>query len=589
MRTRMPLADLAVLPVVLVAGTVLWLMYAHAWDLGGRSPYLTYDSAQIAIAARELAFRGQLRTLFALPADLPRHALPPWPVAGLAPGLILLQALVFRLVPAAGTFARSDVRAALTLVVPFVAYLFAAAALALSARHLFERWSPETPGWQRAGASLTLAGVFLLDPAAQHFAMGAHAELPYLVGLLFVTLGLALGVAGEHPLASGLVLGVTSLFRLQMLAIAPVFALLGGWCARLRAPTGASGRSEPGAARRALLLSLAGFAVIVAPVWWHEAHVLGSPLGDVVRQLLWDGREGREWFATFHRAATPVLPGVRALAPQLAGKLVFAVPGLLGAFARGPRLFELFALIALLGVRAAPRPLHAAALGVLAVFAVGVLASALAVPWFATLFPARMLVEVAGVCAAWALIARLPARFGGRLVRDALGIALALLALGWGALQTQRGLQEARAAALGRGTPSSLALRELGLRLNPRLEPREALMSNLGPVLAWYTAHAVVHLVDAPEEVEVARRFLDFHHVLLVFRSDERGWGAWRELLERPGAAAAHPALRVSEEERWITSDGFLVVWLRLAPRAAGLAGGGDSAPGLRGAARSAR
>ncbi|MFM8558402.1 MAG: hypothetical protein ACKOC6_02145, partial [bacterium] len=58
------------LVLVMVAGAVLWYAYALVWDLGGRSPILSYDSAQYALAARELAWHGKLATPYALPMDL---------------------------------------------------------------------------------------------------------------------------------------------------------------------------------------------------------------------------------------------------------------------------------------------------------------------------------------------------------------------------------------------------------------------------------------------------------------------------------------------------------------------------------------
>ena len=38
------------LVLVMVAGAVLWYSHAVSWDLGGRSPILSYDSAQYALA-----------------------------------------------------------------------------------------------------------------------------------------------------------------------------------------------------------------------------------------------------------------------------------------------------------------------------------------------------------------------------------------------------------------------------------------------------------------------------------------------------------------------------------------------------------
>src|SRR5205823_6270241 len=85
--------------VVIGITAALWIVHARAWDLGGRSPVLSYDTSQYALAARELATHGRLATTFALPLELTRHSRPPWPLAVVQPGLVLAEAAVFRLVP----------------------------------------------------------------------------------------------------------------------------------------------------------------------------------------------------------------------------------------------------------------------------------------------------------------------------------------------------------------------------------------------------------------------------------------------------------------------------------------------------------
>src|SRR5438046_7577879 len=59
--TRRSTDHLLPLVLVLVAGAVVWYAHATAWDLGGRSPIMSYDSAQYALAARELAWHGPAR------------------------------------------------------------------------------------------------------------------------------------------------------------------------------------------------------------------------------------------------------------------------------------------------------------------------------------------------------------------------------------------------------------------------------------------------------------------------------------------------------------------------------------------------
>ncbi|HVQ26676.1 MAG TPA: hypothetical protein VMV01_15920, partial [Planctomycetota bacterium] len=102
---------------------------------------------------------------------------------------------------------------------------------------------------------------------------------------------------------------------------------------------------------------------------------------------------------------------------------------------------------------------------------------------------------------------------------------------------------------------------------NTVLGPGEVLMSNLGPALAWQTNHPVIHLAYSPADIAACRARHDFRHVLLVFRSAERAWAPWQEIVERPGEAATHTELGVRRERRYMTADGFAVVWLELGPR----------------------
>jgi hypothetical protein len=145
-------------------------------------------------------------------------------------------------------------------------------------------------------------------------------------------------------------------------------------------------------------------------------------------------------------------------------------------------------------------------------------------------------------------------------------VAAALLALGWGTWQTRAVHAESRAVSQERGVPSSVTLTTLSVKLGEVLVPGETLMSNLGPALAWQTNHPVIHLAYSPADVSACRRVHDFRHIVLVFRSADRAWNEWQEIVARPGAARLIPELAVSREQRFATVDGFTVVWLELGP-----------------------
>lgn len=553
-RTRRSPGETLLLPLLLMAGAALWMLHARAWDLAGRSPILNYDAAQYALAARELAWHGRLATPFALPVDLVHQAHPPWPLAAVQPGLVLVEALVFKLVPARGAVAGSDPRAWLTLLLPFCSYLFLGAALAMAARHLFARWWPDAPPDVRLGAAFVLGLSFLLDPEAQHFATSGFTELPFTVGMLLALLGLALGVPGRRPLVFGIVLGVTGLFRANMLWLAPLFALAGAW-------------SAPGGRRlRTLPLVLLGFALPLAPWWAYKWIAFGSPAWDLTRFVVWDGVQGRSWFTLYHLPQLPDVPRGAEAAGQLADKVLRNLPRLVKAMLHGPRGVWLGALVGWLLLVRPPRPLAAAGLVALGALALSMLTAAVSIPWLRYLFPARILVEPAGVLALGALLAHITQGAVSDKGRRVLFAAIAALALAWGTWSTLHGNDEARATSRERGVPSSTTITRLSIVLNSRLAPGEIVMSNLGPALAWGSLHPVLHIAVTPGDVTACRRLADFRHILLVVREGQRSWPGWNEILEQPGYAATIPGLNLVKEERVRTRDGFLVVWLELGP-----------------------
>jgi hypothetical protein len=552
--TRKSRAELLLLPLLLVTGTILWLVHAKAWDLGGRSPILNYDSAQYALAARELAWHGRLATPFALPIELVTHASPPWPLSVVQPGVVLFEALVFKLVPARGAIAGSDPRALLTLVLPFCCFLFMGAALALSVRYLFGRWWPDAPDEVRIGAALVLGLSFLLDAEGQHFAVSGLTELPFTVGLLFAFLGLALQVPGERPVAYGLVLGITGLFRANMLWLAPLLILGGSWSA------------PEGRRMRTLAIVVLAFMAPLAPWWIYKWITFGSPAWDLTRFVVWDGVEGRSWFSLYHLPELPDLPHGAQAVQLLMAKVTRNVPRLAVAMLSGPRGLWLGGLAGWLLIVRPPRPLAAAGIAALAAAALGVASAAVSVPWLRYLFPTRVIVEPIGILALGALIAHLTRETVSQRGRHIVFAAIAALALAWGVWCTTRGNDEARETAKQRGVPSSATITALSIALNDRLAPRETVMSNLGPALAWQSLHPVLHVSYTPGDVSACRRRLEFRHILLVFREGQRAWPGWVEVFEQPGFAATIQGLHVTSEERVRTRDGFMVVWLELGP-----------------------
>ena len=552
------------LVLVLLAGAALWYAHAVAWDLGGRSPILSYESAQVALAARELAWHGRLATPYALPIDLAKHAAPPWPLSAVQPGLVLAEGLILKLVPARGITAGSDPRAWLTLVVPFACYLAFGAFTVLATRYLLARHAPDAPHWVRVGAPATLGLAAILDAQAQHFALSGVGELPATVLLLLVLLGLALGGASELPLALGVLLGLAGLFRANALWLAPLIALAAAWSA------------PPERRVRSAVLVLAGAVLPIAPWWLYKWRAFGSPAWDVARFELWDHVEDRSWFQLLHRAEIPVLPrGAHALG-LLAAKAGANVSRVLPPLLSGPRGLWLGALalwpFTRAGAERPSRPLAAAAMVAFAGLVLDTVAACAGTPLLREVFATRVLAELAGMLALWSLLQRMPG--ASERQRAVACVLAALLALGWGTWTTHLAQDESRATSLERGVPSSRSLTGLSIALNEVLSPGEALMSNLGPALAWQTNHPVIHLAYSPEDVAACRARNDFRHLLLVFRSADRAWAPWQEIVENPGTAATHAELGVRRERRFATPDGFVVVWLELGPRQPQVAAG---------------
>ena len=583
-KTRTSLIAFLLALALPVTGAMLWMLHADAWGVGERSPILSYDAAQYALAARELATHGHLATTFALPIELARHPQPPWPLAVVQPGLVLAEAALFRLTPPVVRlrgvpilrFSRPDQREWLVLVLPFFSFILIGLLLAIATSRLLRRHAAWLPEGRRLAAAFTVGMAFYLDPEAQHFATGGFTELPFTLGLLIAFIGLALGWAQRRPLLFGLVLGLTGTLRANMVGLAPVLAL----AAMTTAPRGRR--------LRVLAWALIGYAAPLAPWWIYKWRAFGSPGWDLTRLVVWDSVQGRSWFSLYHLPEMPTLPTGLAAVPLLAAKVWSNFRPLLLLVATGPRALWLAASVIWLMLAwpwrrtavlvppdpAAPppappsdlRPVGVAVLAALACFALSLLTAAVSIPWLRYVFPARTVLEVVGLLSVWGVVAIGCELISQPFLRRVLHIAAGLLVLGWGSLQTVRGNAEARVTSYERGIPNVLSLMQITVLMNREIPPREAVMSNLGPTLAWHASRPVLHLALSPDDLDACRRRLDFHHVLLVFRGPDAAWPQWREVIEHPETATARPEWNVRRMREWRTSDGFLLIWLDLKP-----------------------
>jgi hypothetical protein len=550
--TRTSAGTLLLTVAILAVGTWLWLGHARAWDLGRGSPVLGYDAAEYAVAARELAYRGQLATLYALPIELARHANPPWPLALVQPGLVVADALLFRIVPGAPEW--------LVLLLPFACYLGCALLLAWITRRLIARHGA-TGIVARDGAALLIAIAFLLAPEGQHLATGGFTELPYTLGLIAAFGLVALGLASRRPLLFGLLLGVTGAFRANMLWTAPALAAAAAWCAPEKQRA------------RAFVFVMLGYALPLAPWWIYKWHAFGTPGWDLSALSLWDGVGGRTWFSLNHLPYDPAVPHGGEAVRLVAAKIARNLPGLLANLTAGPRGLWIGSLIVFAALLRPPATLAAAAWAAIAALAIGTLVAAASVPLVRYLFPSASVIDAAGVLALLYLISRAPVSMIGETIRPGIWVGVGLIALGWGAWSTEHGQAEARMGARTRGIPTGASLAALADTLARESPGHEPVMSNLGPILAWYARRPVVHLALAPRELEACRRRLDTRIVLLVFRDVARVWPEWTEVFDHPASAAHTPEWNVSSVATFRTGDGFQVVRLELGPLDPSMAG----------------
>lgn len=590
---RRSLERLIVMVLLVMAGFWLWLAHSRAWNLGDRSPVLSYDSAQVALAAREIAEHGRFATTFALPVELAKHPTPPWPLAVVQPGLVMWEALVFKLSPPVIRFrghalfylSEPHQREWLTLLLPFGCYLLLAALLALCSARVLDRYAPQVSVATRATTGFVVGLVFLLDPEAQHLAAGGMPEMPFTVGLVFALAGLALGRAHRHPMVFGLILGLTGCFRADVLWFGPLF-VIGAAIIGAGETTRASHGSPIRRALPIIAWIVAGCVLPLIPWWYYKWRNFGSPGWDLGRLLLWEGIDGRSWFSLYHLPELPDVPSVASSWGALLRKLFRNLPGLLLASSTGPRGLLIGGLVAWLVVVRPARPLAVAGLVALAAWAMGLATAALGLPLLRYAFPVRIAVEAAGLLATLALIARIPDTAVTAPTRRALQVTLCLIALAWGGWQTRLGNQEARDVSLERGVPSVLTLRDVGHRLRREIPVGEPIMSNLGPMLSWYSRRPVVHLALTPLDVEACRNRLEFRNVVLAFRGPEKAWRGWNEVLADPELATSRPEWNVARVRLFRELDGFTIVWLELGPPNTRLASlrpeSGNAPPGPR-------
>ncbi len=550
-------------------GIGLGTLHARAWGLGDRTPVLSFDAAQYALAARTLATTGSLATPFALPIDLALNTTPPWPLSVVQPGLVVLEAALDRIVPAklpGMDLSAPERREWLPLVISFGCYLALGLLLARALRSRLEAFDPGRPGHTLVALAAGVA--FLLDPEAQHLALGGFTELPFTLAFVAALVLLANGWASRRPLAWGLLLGAACAIRGQLAALAPLLAV----AAALAAPDAPRSRRV-----RIAALVLVGALVPLAPWWIYKWRAFGTPMWDLSALAIWDGAGNWTWFSLTHRAEFPDLATGPAAAAAIVPKVMRNLAALSPVLATGMAGIGSLALaLALAGFRrpagdadparaAAARAARITIVVLLLYAALALAVAAVGAGWRRYLFPARVPIEAAGLAAVWLWLAPFAARTPR--LRYAVPAALAAVMVLWGGIQTLRGLDEARGTGQERGLPTVATLHTIVEDLDHTLRPGEVVMSNLGPTLAWYAGRPVLHLALGPADVDACRSRVAFRCVVLAFRDPARAWTEWAPLVANPNVALSHPEWHVFRTQLWLTDDGFRVVRLDLSPR----------------------
>ena len=458
-----PLVVVLACAAALVIGTHLWLTIARP-----DRAIFSFDSAEYALAARELLRTGVLATPFAYLALLPAGAHPPYPLVAGNPMLPLLQ------VPA---FALFGVHAWVSLVPAVILYVVVVVLVGLLAL--------EATG---SVALAVVAGVALaLQPQVLLVTADPLSEMVFSAPWTAALLLLVRGARRPRPLAVGALLGLAHLARPVLLPMIPAW-LVG---VALQAPRGKRlqhlARFAAGFAP--FLVGLSAYYVATTGSPWSRAGGLmvltglGPGFGehDVARQisppapLAWIRAHPQAFWEKLVRGSAAMLPRMLGLGGRVIG-ILFLVhlvrPGLDGR-ARFVLAFSVVALTAL---------------------------AVLTLPWALYLLPLVPVAVALGLAEAWRL---------ARAARAPAWLAVALAAV-LGAWYCARPTIAAWQAATASDRPVGRRLQEremvaFGRALAARVPAGTIVCSDMAPWIAWYADRTSLVLPMSLAALDTAR------------------------------------------------------------------------------------
>ncbi len=460
----------------------------------------TFDSAEFAVAGRELSRSGRLGTTFVLPDELSVPRRPPFPLQVGHPVVPMLDA---------ARFALAGERPELTLIPPALAYL----ALVILTGLLVRRLGGSTVAAGLAGLTVALSERIL------YYSTEGLSEIPFAACGVAAMLALGRLPRGGSPWLLGALLGLGHLTRPVMVALLP--AWIGG----------AAAAAEPGRRIRTAALAFAGFVPFAASLALYKWVAAGDPLADVSRYNLLIGLAPEFDPIRIHRMLDLPPPGpfLASHAAAVFAKLAAHGPGMLGGALNLAGPLAPLLLIGFLLMPERSRGDRALAFTAVAILALLVLVVTLTLPTRRYLAPLLPLLAAFGIAGAARLADR--GRRGLRTLALVLMIAIAAPA----AYVTARTWRWAFPAGYrDRGVFTESQWRALGRAVSTSL-PRGAIVaSDAGAFVAWYGDRATVLIPDRPEDLEELDRRLPLDALVLTneWLVEQPGHDAWRAILE---------------------------------------------------------
>jgi 4-amino-4-deoxy-L-arabinose transferase-like glycosyltransferase len=485
---------------VLVFAALLWGVHAWLTIARPQRALFTFDSAEYALAGRELVQTGRLATPFAYVGTLREGAHPPYPLLAGHPLLPLLEAAVFRV---------CGVHAWGSLVPVALAYLVT---VALAMRLAVAAGS----SWPLAViAGLALAGT----PAMLANASDGLSELPFTAAWTAALLVLAKFRRTPRALLLGALLGLAHLARPVVVPTLPVW---------LAAVALAAGPDHPRRLRRVAEV-LAGFAPFALAIVIYKWRATGNPFADVGSFMLLVGLAPEFQPQNVARFLHPpdAVAWIRAHPGAFTHKLAGSLPFMagtalhLGGWAAGLG----FVVWLLRPRRDGSGPLRLVTGGSLVAMA-GL--AALTLPRVQYLFPALPAAVAlgAGELEHLGRATRLPRR---------LPLALVAALLSWSSVRPLA----AEWASIGRTTRPEGAFHEAdlvrcGRAVAERIAPGTLVASDMAPWVSWYAERPSVNVPLSTDDLTELRAR---HGLGAVVLTNEwmvmlPGNEAWRDALE---------------------------------------------------------